>query len=486
MRQLVERADLCLALGTRFSQETTANWTLPIPAALVHVDLDAGRFGRTYPPGRGDRLGRRPLLPGAPRRRREPRLARRRGGGAGGAPGARLGGRRSGRARRGGADARAPRGAARGRDRDRRHDRRGLLGGALPRRQAARLVRLPGVGRPGMRRPARARHGRRAPRSPDGRDRRRRRLPDGRPRAPHRARRGPGVRHARRERLRVRDPAELPGDDVRPHGRRRAERARLRRPRRGVRRALCGGGRRGRSRGGAWRGAGRSDRAGARRAPARRSKHPGSRCNQRGGTQGSPASPLLKAGVASSALRRRARSSPSHDGLAHAEASGPDPTGSQLFHTPHHGVRQAATLRRRYKWRHEGPRAHRLLDDRQPGLRAARRGARGGLLDRGRRRAPVPRRVRRRDGDAARPLPSAGRRGAPRAGRRAHVHVPLLVPERADARPGRADRAGRAGRPRVVLLQLVGLRGERVGAAPRGALLGALRARPARSSSCRA
>src|SRR6185503_768784 len=41
MRHLVERADLCLALGTRFSQETTANWTLPIPA-LVHVDLLAG------------------------------------------------------------------------------------------------------------------------------------------------------------------------------------------------------------------------------------------------------------------------------------------------------------------------------------------------------------------------------------------------------------------------------------------------------------
>ena len=53
MRHLVERADLCLALGTRFSQETTANWTLPIPAALVHIDLDAGRFGRTYRPAEG-------------------------------------------------------------------------------------------------------------------------------------------------------------------------------------------------------------------------------------------------------------------------------------------------------------------------------------------------------------------------------------------------------------------------------------------------
>ena len=53
MRHLVERADLCLALGTRFSQETTANWTLPIPEALVHVDLDAGRFGRTYQAAEG-------------------------------------------------------------------------------------------------------------------------------------------------------------------------------------------------------------------------------------------------------------------------------------------------------------------------------------------------------------------------------------------------------------------------------------------------
>ena len=34
-------------------EETTPNWTLPIPAALVHVDLDAGRFGRTYPPAQG-------------------------------------------------------------------------------------------------------------------------------------------------------------------------------------------------------------------------------------------------------------------------------------------------------------------------------------------------------------------------------------------------------------------------------------------------
>src|SRR5207247_6859184 len=53
MRHLVERADLCIALATRFSQETTAGWTLPVPPALVQVDLDAGRFGRTYPAAEG-------------------------------------------------------------------------------------------------------------------------------------------------------------------------------------------------------------------------------------------------------------------------------------------------------------------------------------------------------------------------------------------------------------------------------------------------
>jgi acetolactate synthase I/II/III large subunit len=49
MRSLVERSDLVLALGTRFSQEGTADWGLPMPATIVQVDLDEGRFGRTFP-----------------------------------------------------------------------------------------------------------------------------------------------------------------------------------------------------------------------------------------------------------------------------------------------------------------------------------------------------------------------------------------------------------------------------------------------------
>jgi thiamine pyrophosphate-dependent acetolactate synthase large subunit-like protein len=48
MRSLVERSDLVIALGTRFSQEATADWAVPMPEALVQVDLDPGRFGRTF------------------------------------------------------------------------------------------------------------------------------------------------------------------------------------------------------------------------------------------------------------------------------------------------------------------------------------------------------------------------------------------------------------------------------------------------------
>ncbi len=48
MRGLVERSDLVIALGTRFSQEATADWGLPMPEMLVQVDLDPGRFGRTF------------------------------------------------------------------------------------------------------------------------------------------------------------------------------------------------------------------------------------------------------------------------------------------------------------------------------------------------------------------------------------------------------------------------------------------------------
>ena len=106
MRALVERSDLVLALGTRFSQEATANWGLPLPETLVQVDLDPGRFGRMFAVAEGvvsdAGLFCRALLAEAPGGRRP----RRRGGGARGAAGPLGRGRRAGRRRRGRADAR--------------------------------------------------------------------------------------------------------------------------------------------------------------------------------------------------------------------------------------------------------------------------------------------------------------------------------------------------------------------------------------------
>ena len=75
--------------------------------------------------------------------------------------------------------------------------------------------------------------------------------------------------------------------------------------------------------------------------------------------------------------------------------------------------------------------ADRLARSSSPSPRARRR------AHLGRGRPQLPRRLRRRDGDVARPLPPATRRGRAAAGRRALVHVPLLVPQRPDARARR-------------------------------------------------
>jgi acetolactate synthase-1/2/3 large subunit len=94
MRALVERSDVVLALGTRFSQEATADWKLPL-ATVVQVDLDPGRFGRTFPVAEGvvADVGQlcRALLADPP----SP------GGRDGRAPGSLRPGRRAGRRRRG-------------------------------------------------------------------------------------------------------------------------------------------------------------------------------------------------------------------------------------------------------------------------------------------------------------------------------------------------------------------------------------------------
>ncbi len=47
-RELVERADLVLAIGTSFGAATTDGWSLTLPKALCHVDIDPAELGRHY------------------------------------------------------------------------------------------------------------------------------------------------------------------------------------------------------------------------------------------------------------------------------------------------------------------------------------------------------------------------------------------------------------------------------------------------------
>jgi acetolactate synthase-1/2/3 large subunit len=49
LRRLVASSDACVALGTRFGEETTCHWAVEFPRELVQVDLDPARIGRNYP-----------------------------------------------------------------------------------------------------------------------------------------------------------------------------------------------------------------------------------------------------------------------------------------------------------------------------------------------------------------------------------------------------------------------------------------------------
>lgn len=46
--EVLAKSDLVLALGTRFSQRATKQWTLPMPDKIVHCDIDPEEFGRNY------------------------------------------------------------------------------------------------------------------------------------------------------------------------------------------------------------------------------------------------------------------------------------------------------------------------------------------------------------------------------------------------------------------------------------------------------
>lgn len=46
---LLARGDVLLAVGTKFAQGTTNSWTLKLPEAIVHIDIDPGEFDKNYP-----------------------------------------------------------------------------------------------------------------------------------------------------------------------------------------------------------------------------------------------------------------------------------------------------------------------------------------------------------------------------------------------------------------------------------------------------
>lgn len=49
VRAILEDADVLIALGTRFQYYPTAFWTIDLPKNLVHIDVDPGSIGRSYP-----------------------------------------------------------------------------------------------------------------------------------------------------------------------------------------------------------------------------------------------------------------------------------------------------------------------------------------------------------------------------------------------------------------------------------------------------
>ncbi|PTR22907.1 acetolactate synthase-1/2/3 large subunit [Rhodococcus sp. OK519] len=49
MRAFIAQCDVLLAVGTRFQQYPTGEWTVPFPSRLVHLDIDPTVIGRSYP-----------------------------------------------------------------------------------------------------------------------------------------------------------------------------------------------------------------------------------------------------------------------------------------------------------------------------------------------------------------------------------------------------------------------------------------------------
>jgi thiamine pyrophosphate-dependent acetolactate synthase large subunit-like protein len=47
--EIVQKADVVLAVGTRFTATFTTDWTLPFPKQLIQIDIDEGEIGKNYP-----------------------------------------------------------------------------------------------------------------------------------------------------------------------------------------------------------------------------------------------------------------------------------------------------------------------------------------------------------------------------------------------------------------------------------------------------
>ncbi len=48
--EVLAKSDLVIAVGTRFSQRATKQWTVPMPKNIIHIDIDKNEFGRNYKP----------------------------------------------------------------------------------------------------------------------------------------------------------------------------------------------------------------------------------------------------------------------------------------------------------------------------------------------------------------------------------------------------------------------------------------------------
>ncbi|HAT35929.1 MAG TPA: hypothetical protein DCS82_09450, partial [Rhodospirillaceae bacterium] len=46
--EVLSKGDVLLAVGTRFSQRATKQWTLSMPKDMIHCDIDPAEFGRNY------------------------------------------------------------------------------------------------------------------------------------------------------------------------------------------------------------------------------------------------------------------------------------------------------------------------------------------------------------------------------------------------------------------------------------------------------